>query len=87
MLGISENVLFPGHNHLLTIGTGTPHFDNRVIIKVSCHQYWWLRPGNRTFLDVASMVVALWLVACLCSTQLAYKCHAASIQDCRMYVT
>ena len=30
----------------------------------------WLRPGNRTFFEVASMVVTCWIVAVLCS-----DCH------------
>ena len=38
-----------------------------AIIKVSGHQYlwftWWLWPGNRIFLEVASMVVTWWIVA------------------------
>ena len=29
MLATSKNVLFPGHNHLLTTGTDTQHFDYR----------------------------------------------------------
>ena len=60
MLATSKNVLFPGHNLLLTT-TGA-----RVIINVLCHQYQWLAivvcswlwPGNRTFLEVASKVVS-----------------------------
>ena len=46
----------------------------RVIIKVKGHQYrrlaWWLRPVNRTFLEVASMVVTWWIVAFLYSGSL-----------------
>ena len=41
MLATSKNVLFPGHNHLLTTGTDDP----RAIIKVSGHQYQWLASG------------------------------------------
>ena len=37
MLSTSKNVLFAGHNHLLTIGA-----DARVVIKVSGHQHQWL---------------------------------------------
>ena len=42
----------------------------RAIIKVSGHQHrWlvsrWLQPGNRTFLEVESMVVSWWIVAFL----------------------
>ena len=71
MLATSKNVLFPGHNHhanhrywwpFILIITWVP-----VTIKVSGHQYrwlaWWLWPGNRTYLKVASMVVTWWRVA------------------------
>ena len=39
MLATSKNVLFLGHNHLLT--TGTDDHGGRLIIKVLGHQYWW----------------------------------------------
>ena len=40
MLTTSKNVLFPGHNHLLTLGTDDPsHAGVWAIIKVPCHQY------------------------------------------------
>ena len=47
MLAISKNVLFPGHNHrcrcpATLISTQAPA---RVIIKVNCHQHWWLAGG------------------------------------------
>ena len=46
MLATSKNVLFPGHNHLLTTGTDDPSLVGaRAIIKVSGHQYWWLADG------------------------------------------
>ena len=46
MLATSKNVLFPGHNHLLTTGTGDPSLaDAWAIIKVSGHQYQWLAGG------------------------------------------
>ena len=46
MLASSKNVLFPGHNHLLTSGTDNPSLvGTRVIIKVSGHQYQWLAGG------------------------------------------
>ena len=42
----SKNVLFPGHNNLLTTGTDDPSLAGaQVIIKVSGHQYWWLAGG------------------------------------------
>ena len=51
MLATSKNVLFPGHNHLLTISTDDPSLlittlaGARAIIKVLGHQYWWLAGG------------------------------------------
>ena len=39
MLATFNNVLFPGHNHLLTTA------GIQTIIKVSGHQYWWLAGG------------------------------------------
>ena len=39
MLATSKNVLFPGHNHLLTTGTDDPSLAGaQAIIKVSGHQ-------------------------------------------------
>ena len=44
MLATSKNVVFPGHNHLLTIGTNDP--DTLImIIKVKGHQYQRLAGG------------------------------------------
>ena len=46
MLSTSKNVLFLGHNHLLTTGTDDPSLaDARAIIKVKGHQYQWLAGG------------------------------------------
>ena len=48
MLGTSKNVLFPGHNHLLTTGGDDNTLivaDARAIIKVSGHHHWWLAGG------------------------------------------
>ena len=43
MLATSKNVLFPGHNHLLTTGTDDPSLAGaQVIIRVSDHQHRWL---------------------------------------------
>ena len=66
---ISRNVLFPGHNHLLTTSA------DDLIIRLS-PECWlisvrslapvvsrWLWPGNKTFLEVTSMVVTWWIVA------------------------
>ena len=63
MLATSKNGLCPGHNHLLITGIDDPTLVGALaIIKVSGHQHWWLWPGNRTFLEVASMVVSWWIV-------------------------
>ena len=46
MLATSNNVLFQGHNHLLTTSTDDSSLDGAlVIIKVSGHQYRWLAGG------------------------------------------
>ena len=46
MLTASKNVLFPGHNHLLTTDTDVPSLAGaQAIIKVSGHQFWWLAGG------------------------------------------
>ena len=46
MLATYKNVLFPGHNHLLTTGTDDPTLAGaRATLKVSGHQHWWLSSG------------------------------------------
>ena len=43
MLATSKNVIFPGHNHLLTTCIDDPSLTGaQAIIKVSGHQYWRL---------------------------------------------
>ena len=43
MLITSKNILFPGHNHLLTTDTDDPSYVGTwAIIKVLGHQYQWL---------------------------------------------
>ena len=45
-LATFENVLFPGHKHLLTTSTDDPSLDGtQVITKVLGHQYRWLAGG------------------------------------------
>ena len=44
MPATSKNVLFPGHNHLLTTGADDPYFA-QAIIKVAGHQHRWLARG------------------------------------------
>ena len=46
MLATSKNVLFLGHNHLLTTGTDDPSLTGTwAIIKVPGHQFLWLAGG------------------------------------------
>ena len=46
MLATSKNVLFPGHNHLLTTSIDDSSLAGAwAIIKVSGHQYRWLAGG------------------------------------------
>ena len=49
-LSTSKDVLFPGHNHLLTTSADDPALSlsperQRVIIKVKGHQHQWLVGG------------------------------------------
>ena len=65
LLATSKNVLFSGHNHLLTTSTDDPSFAcARAIIKVWGHQYRWLAGGltwKYELLEVASYT-ACWLL-------------------------
>ena len=71
----SKNVI-PGHNHLLTTSNDNPSLTGTwVIIKV-----------NRTFLEVASMVVTLWIVASVAHKILSFCCTHDSIVRCRDYL-
>ena len=71
MLSTSKNVLFPGHNHLLTTGADdptliiaqTPASESEGSSATVVSRWFW--PGNRTFLEVNSMVVSWWIVAFL----------------------
>ena len=46
MLATSTNVLFPDHNHLLTIDADDPSLPGAcALIKVLGHQYRWLAGG------------------------------------------
>ena len=67
MLSISKNVLFSGHNHLLTTGADDPSSlaGTRVITKVLHYQYRWLAGGYDLeigLLEVDSMVVNWWIL-------------------------
>ena len=72
MLATSKNVLFPGHDHLLTTGTDDLRWssgDNQSVRSSVLVVSMWLWPGNRTFLKVVSMVDTWWIVAFLCSSE------------------
>ena len=46
MLATSDNVLFPGYNHLLTIGSDDPSLAGaQAIIRLLGLQYQWLTGG------------------------------------------
>ena len=45
MLSISKNVLFLGHNHLLTTGADDPSLELSPECQMSVHQHWWLTVG------------------------------------------
>ena len=67
MLATSKDILFPGHNHLLTTYTDNPSLTGpRVIIKGSGHQYQWLADGYDldilTYtLHITEVTMAKWL--------------------------
>ena len=71
MQATSKNVLFPGHNHLLTTGTDDPSLvcwcsgDNQSVWSSVSVVSRWLWPGYRTFLEVVSMVATRLIVAFL----------------------
>ena len=70
MLVTSKNVLFPTHNHLITSGTHDPSPSSGDSVKSSVPVVSrWLRYGNKTFLEVTSMVVTWSIVAFLCSAK------------------
>ena len=46
MLATYKNVLYPGHNHLLTTSTDDPTlWLSPECQQVKGHQYWWLASG------------------------------------------
>ena len=54
MLSTAKNIVFLGHNHLLTTGADGPTL---------VFDYCPSATGNSTFLEVDSMVVTWWIVA------------------------
>ena len=65
MLATSENVIFPGHNHLLTTSTDDPSLAGaQAILNMSGHQHWWLTGGYDLeighFLDCSESVSMAW---------------------------
>ena len=72
MLATSKYVLFPGHYHCANHWYWWPDITltgTQVITKVSGLQFgwlaWWLWPGNRTFWEVASIMVTWWIMTFL----------------------
>ena len=61
MLATSENVLFPGHNHLLTSSTDNPSLAGAWMIKVLRHQYQWLAGGYDLEIGHFWSYLAWWL--------------------------
>ena len=81
MLATSKNVQFPGHNHLLTTSIDDP---TQIIVRVSVSEglsvlvvIRWLLLRNRTFLEVANMVVTWWIVAFMHSPNTGLACMFA----------
>ena len=64
MQATSENVLYPGYNHLLTTSTDDPSLAGaRVIIKVLGHQYRWLAAGYDLEMGHIWKWIAWWLLS------------------------
>ena len=62
MLATSENVLFPGHNHLQTTDTDDPPLPRAwAIIKVFGHQHRWLAGGYDLEIGHFQKWLAWWL--------------------------
>ena len=63
MQATSKNVLFPGHNHLLTSDTDDPSLIGVWVSgdKVSGHQYWWLAGGYDLKIGHFKKWLAWWL--------------------------
>ena len=90
MLSATKNGLFPGHK-LLTTGANHrcwwPSADTLVIAWAPVSEgssapmvSRWLRPGNRTLLEVDSMVVSWWIVFfALCVNLEIFACSPRSL--------
>ena len=77
MLATSKKLLFPSHTSM--DDSSLAGAAAQVIIKVSGHQYRWLAggyDGNKTFGDVASMVVTWWIVFFMRSDIILYLWNA-----------
>ena len=83
MQATSKNVLFPGHNHLLTISRPSDDPTSFLLSpkhqRVKGHQYRWLADGYdleiEHSLEVASMVVTWCIVGFLCSASYQTLCQ------------
>ena len=66
MLAASKNVLFPGHNYRYWWPNTCWHSgDNQCVGSSVPVVSRWLWPGNRTYLEEASMGVTMWIVTLL----------------------
>ena len=62
MLSAYKNVLFSGHNHLLTTGADNPMLAGaRAIIKMWGHQHQWLAGGYALEIGHFCKRIAWWL--------------------------
>ena len=98
MLSTSKSVVFPGHNHLLITNADDPSLliitlagawaiDNQTEGSSAPVVSRWLWPGNRTFLEVASMVDCCFFVLCYAlfmqfATYLHLPCRKFSAKWC-----
>ena len=97
MLATSKNVLFPCHNHqywwpnTLVIAQAPANEgweycsgDNQSVSSSALVVSSWLWPGNKTFLEAASMVVTLWIVAFLYRRHLVYLAVSCRNKHCTL---
>ena len=92
MLSTSKNVLFPGHNHLLTTGADDHSLAGaRVIFKVLGRQHRWSAGGYDLkigyFLEVDSMVANRWIVVllpCVIHITVVWSIHDSNTRLCEV---
>ena len=80
MLATSKNVLFPGHNHMLTTGADDPTLllaGAQAIIKVLGHQNQWLACGYDLEIGHFHRWLTWWLPATI---HLVVQCYDVYLQ-------